>query len=196
MGHDLMCKNCPRPLASECISGGGCDHDSIEEDYISFNHSDNSDIWHVSMSHGHTGRVVSIQLARAIARMTADSVVPGVPPGGDGWTRGPGVFLMHLIRIKTMTDRNPALTFLSDQYWGINPDPDDSNSDGDISDEGDDDEGDDESDEKIPEPVLTGPVTYYRHPRQGQHEGRQLCHRIRGVCSYDHQRGLSSIRMA
>ena len=125
MGHDLMCKNCPRPLASECISGGGCEHDSIEEDYISFNHSDNHDIWHVSMSHGHTGRVVSIQLARAIARMTADGVVPGVPPDGDGWTRGPGVFLMHLIHIKTMTDRNPALTFLSDQYWRINPDPDD-----------------------------------------------------------------------
>lgn len=80
MDHDLMCKNCPRPLASECINGGGCD---------------------------------------------------------------------------------PALTFLSDQYWGINPDPDDSNSDGDIS---DDDEGDDE---KTPEPVRTDPVTYYRHPIKG-----------------------------
>jgi hypothetical protein len=54
---------------------------------------------------------------------------------------------MHLIRIKTMTDRNPALTFISDQYWSIKPDPDDSN-----------------SDEKTPEPVRTDPVTYYRHP--------------------------------
>ena len=72
MGHDLMCKNCPRPLASECI--------------------------------------------------------------------------------KTMTDRNPALTFLSDQYWGINPDPDDSNSD-ECDDECDDDE-------KTPEPVRTDPPSH------------------------------------
>jgi hypothetical protein len=60
---------------------------------------------------------------------------------------------MHLIRIKTMTDRNPALTFLSDQYWGINPDPDDSNSDGDIS---DDDAGDDD-DEKTPSHITDTP---------------------------------------
>ena len=121
MGHDLMLKNCPRPLGEECISGGSCDHETEKEGYISFNHSSFRKYWHVSMSHGHLSSVVSRQLARAIAQMAADGFTPGIPPGGDGWTRTPGVFMLHLTQIKDMVDRNPDTTFLSDQYWHVNP---------------------------------------------------------------------------
>lgn len=134
MGYEIYMKTCPRPLASECISGASCNHTAYEGVYISFNHTTKSDIWNISMSHGHTGRVVSIQLTRAIARMRSDGVTPSIPTRTCGWSKTQGVFLIHLIRIKDMADRNPDLTFLSDQYWDINPDPDDSNSDGDISD--------------------------------------------------------------
>jgi hypothetical protein len=156
MGHDLVMKLCPRPLAPECVSGGECNHESRETDYISFNHSENRDIWHVSMSHGHTGRVVSIQLAKAITLMKSNGVVAEIPPGGDGYTRGPGVFLLHIIRIKNMADRNPGLTFLSDQYWSFNPDPNDSDSDNYV---------DCIDVDEIP--IKIDSVTYFRHPVKG-----------------------------
>lgn len=130
MGHDIYCKNCPRPIKSECINCN-CIHDSIEEDYISFDHSVNSDIWHVSMAHGHAGRVVSNQLERAIKQMTDD------------------VFLVHLLRIKAMTDRNPELTFLFDPYWSTKYDTNDYAYD------------------KTPDTIIKGPVKYYRHPIKG-----------------------------
>jgi hypothetical protein len=159
MGHDIYCKNCPRPVKSECINFN-CNHDTIEEDYISFNHSVNSDIWHVSMAHGHSGRVVSNQLERAIKQMTDGGIVPGMHLGitfiSEGWSETPGVFLVHLFRIKAMTDRNPELTFLSDPYWSIKSDPNDSEYN-----------DDDYAYDKTPDVVQTGPVTYYKHPTKG-----------------------------
>lgn len=123
MGHDIMIKLCPRPLAHECINDASCDHNTIAEDYISFNHSNagNKSYWHVSDSHGHTGATVSYQLGQAIANMEADHIVAGIPACGDGWTATPGVFLTHLKRIKEMTDQYPNHTFLSDQCWSVKP---------------------------------------------------------------------------
>jgi hypothetical protein len=151
MGYILYCKNCPRPLKSECISCK-CKHDFSEFDEFSFNHSVNKDIWHVSMAHGHTGRVVSIQLERAITQMTDNGIVPGIESGitfnAKGWGNAPGLFLLQLLIIKAMTDRNPELTFISDPYCSIKADPNDSDYD------------DDYAYDKTPDTVQTGPVIY------------------------------------
>ena len=56
------------------------------------------------MVHGHTGRTVSRQLARAIGQLRANGVVPTTDPLADGWAVTPEIFCLHLTRLKEMTD--------------------------------------------------------------------------------------------
>lgn len=147
MGHDIYLKNCPRPVSGNCKSGASCsdEHITHDESYISFNFTKYKEYWHVSQGHGHSGRVVAIQLRNVIQRLSDACIDASIPDGGDGWTSTIEVFHYHIKRLLTFVEQYPDTTFLSDQIWDFiddDNDTDDNNSD-------DSDYGDDSDKENI-----------------------------------------------
>lgn len=128
MGYNLYLKQaCKRPLEDECISGASCyqKHDVDDESYLSFNFSRFSDYWHVRKGHGHSGRVVAIQLRAVIERLENEVISCDIPYDGDEWTPTINVFHYHMKRLLRFVDGYPDATFLSDQIRNIEHDDND-----------------------------------------------------------------------
>lgn len=119
MGFDIQLKICPAKLTDDCIKYGTCNHQSVGESYISSNFDKFKDIWHIGHSHGHKCSTVSKQLHTAIKSMESNGVKAIIPYGTDGWDALPSVFLVHLIRIKTLVDKFGPATFLSYSHCEI-----------------------------------------------------------------------------
>jgi hypothetical protein len=134
MGHDLYLKqDCKRPLADECISGGICskNHETDDESHISSNFNKFDKYWHVRNGHGHSGRVVAIQIRAVIKRLNFEGISSDIPVDYDEWSPTLEVFHYHMKRLLIFVEGYPNATFLSDQIWHFESDENDTDYDDD-----------------------------------------------------------------
>ena len=135
MGYDLYMKNCPRSIDDDC-STLQCNHYIESESSFSGNFNKFGSYWSIYSAHGHSGRVVAIQIRRAIRKLVSEGHLPYIPDGCDGWSSTINVFHLHMARLLKFVDEYPDETFVSDQLYNVISDSDDTDNDS----ESDDDE--------------------------------------------------------
>lgn len=126
MGHDC----------DFCIINDNEEHSEIPgyHYYISFNFScfETQFGWHIKYAHGHTIQTIMKQLTPVIQKLEA---VLGLspyqpcqyPPGADGWSPLPIVFLDHLRCLYNLCFElaqnypNEKIALFSDQVWVVTP---------------------------------------------------------------------------